>query len=83
MLAEADELVVLSDDLGGAFGEVEGEGGLVGPKVVDVEDKFLGEVFWGTPDYPAYSWVNKAVSVDIRFRNREYERDQRTCDQKC
>jgi hypothetical protein len=29
VLAEADELVVLADDLGGAFGEVEGEGGLV------------------------------------------------------
>jgi hypothetical protein len=29
VLAEADQLVVLADDLGGAFGEVEGEGGLI------------------------------------------------------
>lgn len=36
--AEADELVVLADDLGGTFGEVEGEGGLFSAKVVDVED---------------------------------------------
>lgn len=40
LLAEADELVVLADDLGGAAGEVEGEGGLVGTEVVDVEDEF-------------------------------------------
>jgi hypothetical protein len=38
MLAEADQLVVLADDLRGAFGEVEREGGLVGAEVVDVED---------------------------------------------
>jgi hypothetical protein len=36
--AEADQLVVLGDDLAGAAGEVEGEGGLVGAEVVDVED---------------------------------------------
>lgn len=30
VLAEPDELVILADDLGGAFGEVEREGGLVG-----------------------------------------------------
>jgi hypothetical protein len=29
VLAEADKLVVLADDLGGALGEVEREGGLV------------------------------------------------------
>ena len=42
MLAEADHLVILAKDLRGAFGEVEGEGGLVGAEVVDVEDKLLG-----------------------------------------
>jgi hypothetical protein len=36
--AETDQLVVLGDDLAGAAGEVEGEGGLVGAEVVDVED---------------------------------------------
>ena len=42
VLSKADKLVVLPDDLGGAFGEVEGEGGLVSAQVVDVEDKLLG-----------------------------------------
>src|SRR5438034_865866 len=41
LLSEADELVVLADDLAGALGEVEGEGGLVGAKVVDVENQLL------------------------------------------
>jgi hypothetical protein len=65
VLAEADELVVLADDLGGAFGEVEGEGGLVGAEVVDVEDEFLGEVFGGAPDDPAYTWVDESIPVPI------------------
>jgi hypothetical protein len=33
-------LVVLSDDLASATGEVQREGGLVGAEVVDVEDEF-------------------------------------------
>jgi hypothetical protein len=61
MLSEADQLVVLADDLGRAFGEVESEGGLVGAEVVDVEDKFFGEVFGGAPDDPAYTGINEAV----------------------
>ena len=63
VLAEADQLVVLADDLGGALGEVEGEGGLVCAEVVDIEDKLLGEVFWGAPDDPAYAGVDEAVPV--------------------
>jgi hypothetical protein len=63
VLAEADELVVLPDDLGGSFGEVEREGGLVCAEVVDVEDEFFGEVFGAAPDDPAYTWVNEAVSI--------------------
>jgi len=39
-LAQADQLVVLSDDLASAAGEVQREGGLVGAEVVDVEDEF-------------------------------------------
>lgn len=58
MLAEADKLVILPDDLGGAFGEVKGEGGLVSAKVVYVEDKLFREVFWFTPNDPAYAGVN-------------------------
>ena len=58
MLAETDELIVLSDDLGGAFGKVESERRLVCTEVVDVEDELFGEVFWFTPDDPAYTGVN-------------------------
>lgn len=58
MPAEADELVVLTDDLGGAFGEVESERRLVCTEVVNVEDELLGEVFGFTPDDPAYTGVN-------------------------
>lgn len=45
VLAKTDHLVVLANDLGGAFGEVEGEGCLIGAKVVDVENQFFGKVF--------------------------------------
>jgi hypothetical protein len=60
-LAEADELVVLADDVGGALGEVEREGGLAGAEVVDVEDEVLGEVFVGAPDDPADAGVDEAI----------------------
>lgn len=63
VFAEADELVVLADDLGGALGEVEGEGSLVGTEVVDVEDEFLGEELGVTPDDPADAGVDEAVLV--------------------
>jgi hypothetical protein len=63
MLSEADELVVLSNDLGCALGEIEGEGGLVSTEIVDIEDEFFGEVFGCTPDDPAYTWVDEAVPV--------------------
>lgn len=38
MFSQTDHLVVLTDYLGGAFGEVEGEGGLVCAEVIDIED---------------------------------------------
>lgn len=60
-LAEADELVVLADDLRRALGEVEGEGRLLGAEVVDVEDEVLREVFVGAPDDPANAGVDEAV----------------------
>jgi hypothetical protein len=63
LLAEADELVVLADDLGGALGEVEGEGGLLGAEVVDVEDEVLGEVLVRAPDDPANTGVDEAILV--------------------
>ena len=65
MLSETNELVVLADDLGGAFGEVEREGGLVGAEVVDVEDKLFGEVLGSAPDDPAYTRVDESVPVGI------------------
>jgi hypothetical protein len=65
-------LVVLSDNLAGATREVEGEGGLVGAEVVDVEDEFLREVFGVAPDDPADAGVDEAVLVSViislRFR---------------
>ena len=53
MLAETNHLIVLANDLGSAFGEVECERGLVSAKIVDVEYQFLREVFRRTPDDPA------------------------------
>ena len=58
MLAKADQLIVLTDDLGGAFGKVEGEGGLICTEVVNVEDELFGEKFRGTPDDPANARVD-------------------------
>jgi hypothetical protein len=82
MLAEADQLVVLADDLGGAFGEVEREGGLVCAKIVDVEDEFFREVFGATPDDPAYTWVDEAVSILMLKIRALWKAERRTCDQK-
>ena len=58
VLAKTNHLVVLTNYLGGAFGEVEGERGLVGPKVVDIEDQFFRKVFGRTPDDPADTGIN-------------------------
>ena len=65
MLAQADQLVVLADDLGRALGEVQRKGGLVGTKVVDVEDELLRQVFRGSPDDPANTRVDEAVPISI------------------
>ncbi len=42
MFSEADQLIILANDVGGAFREVEGQRGLIGPQIVDVEDEFFG-----------------------------------------
>ena len=47
--------------MGGAFGEVEREGGLVSAEVVDVEDEFFWEVFGGAPDDPADAGVDLLI----------------------
>lgn len=76
LLAEADELVVLADDLGGALGEVEGEGGLLGAEVVDVEDEVLGEVLVGAPDDPANTGVDEAILVGFVYQNGDRGNDK-------
>lgn len=44
-LTETNHLVVLTNNLGSTLGEIKGETGLVGSKIVDVEDQLLGKVF--------------------------------------
>jgi hypothetical protein len=61
VLAEADQLVVLANDLGSALGEVEGERGLVGAEVVDVEDELAGQVLRGSPYDPANTGVDETI----------------------
>ena len=63
VLAKADELVVLANDLRSALGEVQGERRLVCTEVVDVEHKFFGEVLWLPPDDPSYTWVYETIPV--------------------
>ena len=58
VFAKTDHLVVLADNLGGALGEVEGETGLVGAEIVDIEDKFFRQILGGAPDDPANAGVN-------------------------
>lgn len=61
VLAEADKLVVLANDLRSTLGEVEGERRLLRTEVVDVEDELLREVFLGAPDNPANTRVDETV----------------------
>ncbi len=72
----------MADDLGGAFGEVEGEGGLVGTEVVDVEDEFFREEFRAAPDDPAYAGVDETVPF-ICLAEKGGVRGERTCGQMC
>lgn len=58
LLAEADELVVLAQNLGSTTGEVQSEGSLVCSKVVNVENELLGEVLRIAPDAPADTRVD-------------------------
>ncbi len=67
LLAQADQLVVLADDLAGSLGEVESEGRLVGTEVVDVEDELLGEILGGAPDDPADAGVDETILQSPRL----------------
>lgn len=60
---QADQLVVLRDDLASASREVQRERRLVGAEVVDVEDEFFGEELGVAPDDPADAGVDEAVLV--------------------
>ena len=43
------------------FGEIESESGLVGAKIVDMEDEFFRQVFLVPPDNPTNSSINKPI----------------------
>ena len=82
LFAEADELVVLPDDLASASGEVEGEGGLVGAEVVDVEDEFCKDnqheykTRWGTG---VWCYLLARTLDHARQPSRHLGRRGRTC----
>ena len=68
MLAKTNHLVVLANDLRCSLGEIEGERGLIGAKVVDVEHQLLRKIFGVSPDHPSNTWVNKTVLSRISTR---------------
>lgn len=47
----------------GTFGEVEGEGRLVGSKIVDMKDELIGQVLFTPPNHPTYASIHKPVLV--------------------
>ena len=51
--AQAQEVVVLRDDLATGAGEVQREGRHVAAEIVDVEDQLFGQVFLRGPDRPS------------------------------
>jgi hypothetical protein len=67
VLAETDELVVLTDDLGGTLGEVKSERGLVSTKVIDVEDKLLRKVL-----YNISHWIPLCQGTALPLPNARY-----------
>ena len=70
-LPQPDHLIVLANNLRGTAGKVKGKGGLVGTKVVDIEDEFFGKVFGIAPNDPTHARINKAIFVprDIDANN--------------
>lgn len=63
MFTEADQLIILTDNLGGAFRKIESERRLVSPEVIDIKNELLGKVLWGSPDNPADARIDKTVLV--------------------
>jgi hypothetical protein len=56
--------------LRGALGEVEGEGGLFGAKVVDIENEVLRKIFSRAPYHPPNAGVYEAVLDNSSVRRR-------------
>lgn len=52
-----------NDVINNTFGEVESEGGLIGAKIVDMEDKFIRQIRLVSPHNPTDSSVNQTVFV--------------------
>jgi len=63
VLAQADQLVVLAQDLGSTTREVESKRSLISTEVVDVEDELGRQVLGVTPDAPTNTGVDKTVLV--------------------
>ena len=63
VLAQADQLVVLAQNLGSTTREIESKGSLVSTKVVDVEDQLSRQVLGVTPDAPTDTGVDQTVLV--------------------
>lgn len=63
VLAQADQLVILANNMGGTLGEVQSETSLVGSEIIDVEDQLLGQVLGRAPDDPTNTGVDQTVLV--------------------
>lgn len=46
-----------------AFGEVEGEGGLISSEIVNVEDELVRQIFFTSPNDPTDACVHKSILV--------------------
>lgn len=63
VLAQADQLVVLAQNLGSTSREVESKRSLISTEVVDVEDQLGREVLGVAPDAPTNTGVDETVLV--------------------
>src|SRR6266480_5296631 len=59
--AEAEEVVVLGDDLVAGTREIQGEGGHLAAEVVHVKDEIIGQLVFVAPDDPADAGIDKTV----------------------
>ena len=66
MLSKSNHLIVLSNDLRRTFGEIQGKRSLIRTEVVDIEHKFLGQVFGRAPYNPSYARIDLWCSLSFR-----------------